>query len=157
MKPRVYIETTIPSYLVARPSRDLLMAGHQQTTHAWWNDKRKDFDLFISQFVEDECRGGDLQMAQKRLALLKGIPLLKIFPDVYSLAAKLISAGPLPTKAETDALHIAVAAANSADYLLTWNMKHIANPAMQRAIGRMCLDAGFEPPVICTPELLLEA
>lgn len=157
MKPKVYIETTIPSYLTARPSRDLLMAGHQQATHAWWNDKRGKFDLFVSQLVEDECRGGEAEMARKRLALLKGIPMMALFPDVYSLAAKLITNGPLPTKAETDALHIAVAAANRTDYLLTWNMKHIANPAMQRAIGRICLDFGFEPPVICTPEELLEA
>ena len=96
-------------------------------------------------------------MAERRLALLKDIPMFELFPAVYLLAAKLIANGPLPKKAETDALHIAVAAANGADYLLTWNMKHIANPAMQRAIGRICLEAGFEPPVISTPELLLEA
>ena len=157
MKPKVYIETTIPSYLTARPSRDLLMAAHQQARHTWWNDKRNKFDLFISQFVEDECRAGDPQMADRRIELLKDIPMFGLFPDVYLLAAKLIAGGPLPEKAETDALHIAVAAANRADYLLTWNMKHIANPAMQRAIGSICLESGFDPPVISTPELLLEA
>jgi len=133
------------------------MAGHQQATHSWWNDKRGKFDLYISQFVEDECRAGDPEMAERRIALIKGILMFELFPDVYLLAAKLIAGGPLPKKAETDALHIAVAAANRAEYLLTWNMKHIANPAMQRSIGRICLESGFEPPVISTPELLLEA
>ena len=95
-------------------------------------------------------------MAQKRLDLLLDVPMLEVFPEVYSLAKKLISNGPLPQKAETDALHIAVAAANSIEYLLTWNCKHIANASMERAIGRICRESGFEPPVICTPEELLE-
>ncbi|MBX7053430.1 MAG: hypothetical protein K1X36_00610 [Pyrinomonadaceae bacterium] len=71
------------------------------------------------------------------------------------LARSLVSKGPLPTKAESDAFHIAVAAVNAMDYLLTWNMKHIANAAMTKTIEGRCRGAGFEPPVICTPDGLL--
>ena len=49
MKPKLYIETTIPSYLMARPSRDLIVAGHQQLTLEWWEKRRNDFDIYISQ------------------------------------------------------------------------------------------------------------
>lgn len=132
------------------------MATHQQLTQEWWHERRIAFDIYISLFVQDECQAGDPQMAEKRLDLLVGVPMLEVFPDVYSLAEKLITHGPLPQKAETDALHIAVAAAHSIDYLLTWNCKHIANASMERAIGRICRESGFEPPVICTPQELLE-
>ena len=152
---KVYIETTIPSYLTARPSRDLRMASHQQVTHAWWDNKRINFKLFISQFVEQECADGDALFAEKRLNLLRGIPQIQLVPQMYSLAKRLIVPGPLPLKAETDALHISVAAVSGMDFLLTWNCKHIANAAMQRTIGKICRDVGFEPPVICTPEELL--
>lgn len=94
-------------------------------------------------------------MARRRLELLGDLPILEIPDGATQLAKRLIHDGPLPTKAETDALHISIAAANAMDYLVTWNMKHIANAAMERAIQRKCRDAGFDPPVICTPEELL--
>ena len=153
--PKIYIETTIPSYLTGRPSRDLLIAGHQQVTHQWWDDRRDDFELYVSQLVEDECRAGDVSMAEKRLDIIRGIPLLEISSDVDRLADQLITIGPIPTKAETDAAHIAVAAIHRVDYLLTWNCKHIANAEMQKSIREICRKAGFEPPIICTPEELL--
>ena len=155
MPPKIYIETTIPSYLTSRPSRDLLIAGHQQVTHQWWEDRRRDFELFVSQLVEDECRAGDSNMAKKRLNAIRGIPLLEISNDVDSLADQLITIGPIPKKAETDAAHIAVAAIHRVDYLLTWNCKHIANAEMQKSIREIYRKAGFEPPIICTPEELL--
>jgi hypothetical protein len=154
MKLKVYIETTIPSYLASHPSRDLIIAGHQALTYQWWK-KRDEFDLYISQFVIAECTAGDPKMAAKRLDLLNDIPILEIPDEVSSLSKKLVRNGPLPQKAETDALHISIAAANAMDYLLTWNCRHIANAAMQRSIHNLCREAGFEPPVICTPEELL--
>ncbi|MGH9948143.1 MAG: type II toxin-antitoxin system VapC family toxin [Pyrinomonadaceae bacterium] len=155
MPPRVYIETTIPSYLTSRPSRDIIIAGHQQITLTWWETDRQNYELYVSQFVLDECAGGDAKMAQNRLELLTGIPILEISVEAVLLSKKLIHDGPLPQKAETDALHISIAASNAMDYLLTWNLRHIANPAMERDIHRLCRDAGFDPPVICTPEELL--
>lgn len=155
MLPKVYIETTIPSYLTSRPSRDLLVAGHQQVTQTWWIDKRHEFELYISELVIIECEAGEAEMARKRLELLSGLRLLDIGPEVRELAGKLISIGPLPAKAENDAFHIAVAAVNAMDYLLSWNLKHIANAAMRKAIEMVCRNSGFEPPIICTPDTLL--
>src|SRR2546423_15717505 len=103
MLPKVYLETTIPSYLTSRPSRDIIIAGHQQTTHDWWQKRRLDFELYTSQLVIDECEVGDPAMAQKRLDVLEGIPILEIPTSVDKLAEALITHGPLPRKAETDA------------------------------------------------------
>ncbi len=155
MLPKVYIETTIPSYLTSRTSRDIITAGHQQITHDWWDRDRANYEMYISQFVLDECSGGDAEMARKRLKLLGDLTILEIPDGATQLAKRLIHDGPLPAKAETDALHISIAAANAMDYLVTWNMKHIANAAMERAIHQRCRDAGFDPPVICTPEELM--
>lgn len=152
---KVYIETTVVSYLTARPSRDLILAAHQQITLEWWENRRTDFDLYTSQFVVQESSAGDAAMAQKRLDALDNIALLATSQEALDLARALVEKCPIPEKAEIDALHIAIAASNGMDYLLTWNCKHIANAEMQIGIGRFCRAAGFEPPVICTPEELL--
>ena len=155
MSLKVYIETTIVSYLTARLSRDLIIAAHHQLTQEWCNTRRADFDLYTSQFVIQESSAGEGAMAQKRLEALDGIPLLSVTQEAVTLARTLVERGPIPEKAEVDALHIAVAATNGMDYLLTWNCKHIANAEMQIGIGKLCRVAGYEPPVICTPEELL--
>jgi predicted nucleic acid-binding protein len=155
MSHRVYIETTVLSYLTARPSRDLIVAAHQQLTLEWWEQRREKFDLYISQLVVQECGAGDALMARKRLEALETMPLLDLRPEVVGLARALVERGPMPDKASVDALHIAVAAVHGMDYLLTWNCKHIANAEMQTAVAAICRAAGFEPPVICTPEELL--
>jgi len=155
MSLKVYIETTIVSYLTARPSRDLIMAAHQQLTQEWWENRRANFDLYTSQFVIQESGAGDAERAQTRLEALEEIPLLSVTKEAVALARTLVQKGPITENAEVDALHIAVAATNGMDYLLTWNCKHIANAEMQIGIGKLCRAAGFEPPVICTPEELL--
>jgi hypothetical protein len=156
MKPTVYIETTIIGYLAMRVSGVLRIAANQQTTREWWDNHRQRFDLLISRFVVDECSGGDPVAAQERLAYVQGVPLLEIPNEVNALADALLSGVPLPEKSAIDALHISVAAVNGVEYLLTWNCKHIANPSMRAQIERICRDRGFEPPVICTPQELLE-
>jgi len=155
MKPSVYIETTIPSYLVARPSRDIVLAGHQVATRDFWHNRRQDFDLFISPYVIDESRGGEVEMASRRLESLKGIPMLSETPESDALALRLIARLGLPQKAEADAYHISIAAAHSMDFLLTWNCTHINNLQMLRRIEEACRDAGFIPPVIGTPDELI--
>ena len=75
---RVYIETTIPSYLASQPSRDLLQAARQQITHTWWNDVRQNYDLCISEIVLDEVASGDTDAAQRRLSFLNDLPLLDL-------------------------------------------------------------------------------
>jgi len=152
--PKIYLETTIISYLAARPSKDLITAAHQQVTRDWWQNRRRDFDLFSSQLVIQESSAGDAAVAQARLQLLSDISLVQVSVDCVSLARALVEKGPIPEKAAVDALHIAIATVHGMDYLLTWNCKHIANAEMQKAVKRICRNAGYEPPVICTPEEL---
>ena len=154
-KAKVYIETTIVSYLTARPSRDLIIAAHQQLTRDWWQNRHAAFDLFISQAVVEESSAGDQQAAGDRLQVLAQIPVLTLNEAALQLARELVTKGPLPEKAGVDALHIAIATVHGMDYLLTWNCKHIANAEMQSPIAATCLLRGYEPPVICTPEELM--
>lgn len=156
MKSRVYLETTIASYLTAWPSRDLVTAAHQQITREWWQKRRSDFDLFISQIVLREAGAGDPDAAAQRLQSLQDIPVLEERDEAVELAATLVGAIPLPKKAELDALHIALAVVHGMDYLLTWNCTHIANAALRHQIEAICHTRGYETPVICTPEELLE-
>jgi hypothetical protein len=120
----------------------------------WWQNRRRDFDLFSSQLVIQESSAGDAAIAQTRLQLLSDISLLQVNADCVSLARALVERGPIPEKAAVDALHIAIATVHGMDYLLTWNCKHIANAEMQTAVNRICRSAGYEPPVICTAEEL---
>ncbi len=156
MKPKVYLETTIISYLTARPSRDLVMAANQETTHEWWIGRRREFDLYVSQLVFEEAIAGDSEAARKRIEVLQPITRLDITDPVTLLGKRLVVGVPLPAKARADALHIAVAAVNGLDYLLTWNCAHIANAVMRPRIEKTCRAMGYEPPVICTPQELLE-
>jgi len=153
---RVYLETTVISYLAARPSRDLRVAAHQQATSEWWTRKRQEFDLFVSQIVVEEVAAGDPDAAALRLRYVEGINLLNLTEAGLALAEKLLADGSVPMEAEEDALHIAVAAVHGMDYLLTWNCRHIANATMRSRIEATCSDAGYGAPVICTPEELLE-
>lgn len=155
MPARVYVETSIVSYLTARPSRDLIVAGHQQVTHEWWRTHRSRFHLYASQLVIREASGGDPEAADARLRALDGLALLEILPTAVTLSQALVARGALPQKATADALHIAVAAAHGIEYLLTWNCKHIANAEIRPLIERTCRAHGVEPPVLCTPEELM--
>lgn len=156
MKPKVYLETSVISYLTSRPSRDLIIAANQQVTQEWWQSRGASFDLFISQLVVQEVGAGNAEAAWQRLQILEDVPLLELSEEVAILAEALVKTGPLPQKAVEDALHIAVATANGMDYLLTWNFKHIANATIRNQIERFCRSRGYEPPVICTPQELLE-
>lgn len=155
LKQKVYIETSIPSYLKAWRSRDLVVAGNQETTKEWW-DRRYDFDLYISEFVLQEVANGDFNAAEERLEALDGIPVIDITEEVAIIAEKLLSEASLPSKARIDALHIATATIGGMDYLLTWNCAHIANPAFRFRIESVVRSFGYEPPIICTPLELLE-
>jgi len=150
----VYIETSIISYLAAHPSRDVITAGHQQTTHEWWANERNDFSVYASALVLREASAGDTAAAAARLQWLNGIQLLSITPEAERLSELLIQRAALPSKAAADALHIATAAFHRASFLLTWNCKHIANAVKRPLIERVCREAGFEPPILCTPDEL---
>ncbi len=154
MKRLVYLETSVVSYLTARPSRNVIEAGHQQSTYLFW-DKRNEFDLAISELVLTECTAGNPEAAGKRLAALQGIKLLEVTAESIELAKELVAVGIVPAKASEDALHIAIATVHFAAYLLTWNCRHIANPEMQARIAEHFRCRGLFLPFICTPEELL--
>jgi hypothetical protein len=157
MKPSAYLETTIVSYLTAWPSRDLVMAANQETTREWWSTRKSDFELYISQPVIEESNAGDPDAAARRWDILQHFPRLTISAEVEDLATLLITDVPLPARAQTDALHIAIAAVNAMNYMLTWNCAHIANATLRPRIEAVCRSAGYEPPVICTPQELLRS
>ena len=156
MRPRVYIETTIPSYLTCRPSADPIRLGHELETRLWWDSRRGEFELVTSQLVHDECAGGDRNMASLRLAVLAGLPLLEPIPLAEELADTLSRKMSLPPRAAADATHVALATVYGVEYLLTWNCRHLANPALWGRITATCLAAGCRPPAICTPGIFLE-
>ncbi|MFV1964414.1 MAG: type II toxin-antitoxin system VapC family toxin [Pirellulaceae bacterium] len=155
MAPSVYIETTIPSYLTAWRSPELSMAAKQQTTRQWWDERREQFDLFISDAVLLEASGGDPDAAKRRLEILDGIPVLSPQPKADEIALSLIDHLALPDRALTDAAHIAICVIHGIDYLLTWNCTHIANATYQPIIYDVCFDFGYAMPVICTPDQLM--
>ena len=155
MKSKVYVETTVVSYLVASPTRDLIQAAHQEITRQWWTGRNR-FDLFVSRVVAAEARRGDTKAANRRLKALRGIPRLVGGRRSAKLADALIQDGALPAKAAVDAVHVSIAAVNGIDYLLTWNLRHLANAIIRGKIEEAVRRAGFVPPVICTPEELME-
>jgi len=151
----VYLETTFISYLVARPSRDVIVAAHQQTSHEWWNKRRNDFTCNISQVVIDEVSAGDPLEIQKRLDVINDLPVLEVTKSAEALAQAIIASGVIPPRAVRDAAHIAVAAVHGIDYLLTWNCRHLANAQIMRKIEKVCDGLSERMPLICTPEELM--
>lgn len=151
----VYLETSFISYLTARPSRTIIGAAHQEITRDWWSRKRTAFELRISELVVRECAAGDPEAAKRRLNAITGIGRLEINERVEQIALGLVQRGLVPPQVAEDALHIAIAAAHGADFILTWNFKHIANPIMQSRIAGFFNEINLPLPFICSPEELL--
>ena len=157
MKPRVYVETSVVSYLTAQPSRDIVVAGRQQVTREWWATAAARFELVVSGLVRQEAMAGNPEAADGRLAVLESVvERVEATPEAQELTERLVVAGAFPAAAVRDAAHVAIAAANGVEYVLTWNFRHLANAVVRPRIEAVCRDAGFEPPVICTPEELIE-
>ena len=154
VKRKIYVETSVISYLTARPSKTIIGAAHQQLTRAWW-EKRGQYELVVSEVVLRECGAGDSESAARRLEVVRDLPLLLITEQAIKIAEDLIKQKIVPLKAIEDALHIAIATAHGVDYLVTWNCRHIANPEIQRGIASYLEQTGAVLPFICTPEELL--
>ncbi|MDD4735511.1 MAG: type II toxin-antitoxin system VapC family toxin [Kiritimatiellae bacterium] len=154
MKPIVYIESSVISYLTSRPSRDVVIAGRQAVTHDWWENHRSRFELRISVLVEEEISRGDPEAAQLRVSKVAGIAGLAVSDEAVELAELLLEKCVVPKGSEDDALHIAVASAQGVDYLLTWNFKHINNAETRNAIAEVVESCGYVCPQLCSPEEL---
>jgi len=133
----------------------VIVAGHQQTTQDWWDNRRSEFECSVSQVVIDEASVGDPTEVQKRLAIISGLPSLAITEVANALTQAIMAAGVLPPHLVRDAAHVAVAAVHTIDYLLTWNCKHLANAQIVRRIAVVCEKLGRKMPIICTPEELM--
>ncbi|WP_035259001.1 type II toxin-antitoxin system VapC family toxin [Desulfatirhabdium butyrativorans] len=154
-KKTVYIETSIVSYLTARPTNDLLAAACQKITSDWWDTQRSRFSLYTSSLVTEEAARGNPDAASRRLNALSDIQLLAITEAVVALSKALLQEGALPKKALDDSLHIAIAAVHGVDYLLTWNCRHIDNAEMKPVVRKVCTANGYVCPEICTPQELM--
>ena len=154
--PTVYIETSIVSFLRDNPGAEPDSVLRQQMTRAWWDFHRHRYDLVTAQYVVDEANTGNAQFSSERLGHLAHIPLLPLGVDIDRLATEIIARAILPADALLDALHIACAAVNRVDYLLTWNCKHIANPMILPRVFRTLDDSGLPFPIICTPKDMMD-
>lgn len=154
MRKSVYLESSVISYFTSRPSRDVVIAGHQTTTIEWWNDARSDYDVFISPLVIEEISAGDHVAATARLQSVADMPILDINPEAQKLVKSLLRSNAVPANSDRDALHIAIAATQGIDYLLTWNFKHINNASTRDLIMSTVSSFGFICPILCSPEEL---
>ena len=156
-RPKVYIETSVLSYLVGRSSRDPVIAARQAITRLWWDNERHKYTLTVSEAVRAECAAGNPEMARRRLTHVNEASLFHIDETILRLARLLIVPGAIPETADVDAVHIAAAAIEECEYLLTWNFRHIANVQIRREVERILANHGFKKTTICTPEELFRA
>lgn len=152
---RLYVETSVVSYLTARPSANLLVAANQKITVDWWATRKREFVSYVSNVVLEEAGRGDSVAASQRLEALAGIPVLDITDDAVALSREFVNRGALPSKALDDALHVAISAVSEMDFLLTWNCRHIDNAEIKPVIRRICQENGHQCPEICTPQELM--
>lgn len=156
-KPVVYLETSFVSYLTGRTSPDPQVALNQAATRRWWENERCNCLLRASSLVVREADRGDADQRRLRAEILAETELIPVTAEAERLARRLLAAKALPPAAEADALHVAVATTGRADYLLTWNCRHIANTDTLPVIQRTIVRAGYDAPVITTPSLMLES
>lgn len=149
-KPRAYVETSVISYLTGQPSRDLVLAAHQEVTREWRSGRAR-FDLLVSEAVLEEITRGDAVAAALRVAAIEGIAVLSATEPARALARGFLDAAAMPSKAAIDAVRVAIATTHGVDFLVTWNCTHIANATVREKNEAVCRAAGFRPPVICTP------
>jgi len=147
----VYIEATIVSYLVANPSRDSILAAHQQLTRQWWQDERLRYECVTSDEVLREASLGDAEMSRRRAAALADLTVLMVDDAARDLAHELLAAKILPPAASSDAIHAVVASLRSVNILLTWNCRHLANPHLLGKLRGFVGRRGLTLPEICTP------
>jgi len=152
MKDSVYVESSVISYHAAKDSAHPLAAGRQQKTRQWWERAVRELTMYSSDLVREEVARGDSAEVERRVALLTDVPELATSAEAEELASRLLVAHAIPREAADDALHIAIAATNGLQFLVSWNFKHILNATKQASINTVIRDYGYSPPTLCTPE-----
>jgi predicted nucleic acid-binding protein len=153
----VYVETTVISYFTPRPSRDVIVAARQEATRELWPRLISEYDSYISVLVREEASKGDDEQASLRKQAFELFTTLDTDAAANALALKIVEGHGIPKEYPEDALHIAVAAVNGMDVLVTWNFAHLNNPFTRMIVRRIVEDAGYQCPEICSPDELLEA
>ena len=157
MKPIVYIESSVISYLTSRPSADPIKSAWQSVTAQWWNTKLEQVTACISPYVIEEVCAGDPDAARQRIDMIRPLTVLDSNVEVEALAEFLLLGGGLPPKARFDALHIACAAFHNVNVVMTWNFKHIANPAQLPVMRGLCAARGYRLPELVSPLEMMES
>ncbi|MBI5140679.1 MAG: type II toxin-antitoxin system VapC family toxin [Nitrospirae bacterium] len=157
MKKRVYIETTVVSYFTSRPSRDIMIASHQEATREIWPKLVSEYETYVSALVYEEAGRGDPEQAKMRLSAIKPFRMLAMDDEADNLAVAMITGSGIPKEYPEDALHIAIAAVNGIEALVTWNFSHMNNPFTRIKVRRIVESLGYQCPEICSPDELLEA
>jgi hypothetical protein len=154
-KPTLYMETTVPSYLLAEPSHDLLVVTRQETTRMWWHRDHARFAVFVSDAVLDEAERGDRRAAKRRRDFLDQFPVLPDTPEVQRLTDLYFRERIVPSQKAADAAHLAFASVYRIEFLCTWNFKHLANAFALRRLRALNEKQGLFTPYVCTPDELL--
>jgi hypothetical protein len=153
----VYVETTVIGNIAGRLHPDPVIAARQQITRNWWAIAPHRCRLFTSQIALDECGSGDPNAVAERIEIVRPVELLDTTDEAKDLARSLMDRLAVPASQPRDALHISIAAVHRVEFIVTWNFKHILNPHLQAKIAEVCREEGYRPPVICTPQQLLES
>ena len=132
-----------------------MTSARQAISIEWWDGYRDTFEVFVSELVLEEIGSGGSRAASNRLAIADGIPVLVATINAVALAKSLIAENAIPASSMEDALHISIAAVQGIDFLLTWNFKHINNANTRNNITQAINLSGFNSPIICSPEELI--
>jgi hypothetical protein len=150
--PSVYLDTSVPSYLTSRPTREPLAWRKQRVSCLWWHAYRDRFKIYVSDRVLDEAARGNAEAAQRRIEVVSQLELLNVTDRATELATSILRETGLPEHVRRDAEHVGVAATHGVELLLTWNCRHLANPEITPKVRDACQRAGLRGPEICTPE-----
>jgi hypothetical protein len=155
MKPKVYVETSVVSYYTGRASRDVVIAGRQQSTQEFWSMLSSELSPYVSALVAKEVDKGASELAGKRQDTIASFPVLRTTPQAEQLASAILDGHGIPEEYPEDALHIAVAVVAGMDFIVTWNFSHINNPFTKMMIRHVVENAGYECPEIVSPDAFL--
>jgi predicted nucleic acid-binding protein len=157
MKPRIYIETTVISYLAARPARDVVTLARQEMSRDFWLWAPSAYDLCCSSLTRDEVSKGDSSAASRRLVFADQCSTLPDDLRVAELAKKLMDVKAVPATEPEDAAHIAIATLVQVKYIVSWNFSHMVSPEAKRQLEKAIVSLGFTAPLLGTPEEIFEA